>query len=167
MSKAMKQFNWILYLASILFISLIHCSSSTSSLPADESPPGTTFADVTDVGFSGSEGRYTTQVQITSPDTGCDQYADWWEVVTEEGELIYRRILLHSHVDEQPFTRGGGPVSISDDISVWIRAHMNNNGYGGQVFYGSVNNGFEAKDHPEDFALELENEDPLPDDCAF
>lgn len=163
----MKQFKWILYLAAILFISLIHCSSSTVSIPADESQPDSTFADVTDVSLSGSEGRYTLQVEISSPDTGCDQYADWWEVVTEEGELIYRRILLHSHVDEQPFTRGGGPAGISDDTAVWIRAHMNNSGYGGQVFYGSVSNGFEAKEHPDDFAMELENEDPLPDDCAF
>ncbi len=165
----MKQFKWIFYLAAILVISLIHCSASTGPLPANELPADTNtpFADVTDVSFSGSEGRYTFRVEISSPDSGCDQYADWWEIVTEDGQLIYRRILLHSHVDEQPFTRGGGPVDISDETSVWIRAHMSNSGYGGQVFFGSINSGFEAMDHPDDFAMQLENEDPLPGDCAF
>lgn len=163
----MKKFKWVLYLAALLFISLIHCSSSNDPSTESETPPDDTFADVIDVSFNGSDGRYTFQVEISSPDTGCSQYADWWEVVNEDGELVYRRILLHSHVDEQPFTRGGGPADISDETDVWIRAHMNNSGYGGQVFFGSVSSGFEAIDHPEDFAMDLENDEPLPDDCAF
>lgn len=163
----MKQFKWALNMSLLLFTSLIQCSSTPGSLPENEIPADSTFADVEDVSISGSDGRYTLRVEISSPDTGCDQYADWWEVVSAEGELIYRRILLHSHVDEQPFSRGGGPVNISEEEEVWIRAHMNNNGYGGQVFFGSVKSGLEAMEHPEDFAPELENNEPQPDDCAF
>ena len=66
------------------------------------------IAAVEDVSVSGDPGRYQFAVTIRSDETGCDQYADWWEVVSESGDLLYRRILAHSHVDEQPFARSGG-----------------------------------------------------------
>ena len=88
-------------------------------------------ADVIAVQASGSPGAYQFNVGIRSPDKGCAQYADWWEVVSTDGKLLYRRVLLHSHVDEQPFTRSGGPVPIQPDTVVWVRAHMNTGGYGG------------------------------------
>ena len=163
----MKQLRWDLCLPVFVIILLGNSSPLNGTVSASEVPADSTFASVTDISVNGSAGRYTFQVEISSPDTGCNQYANWWEIVSEDGNLIYRRILLHSHVDDQPFTRGGGPADISADTNVWIRAHMNNSGYGGQVYFGSVRNGFEALNHPEDFALKLENEEPLPDDCAF
>ena len=60
-------------------------------------------ADITAVKASGSDGNYQFSVTIKSPDTGCDQYADWWEVIDEDGNLLYRRILMHSHVNEIPW----------------------------------------------------------------
>jgi hypothetical protein len=81
---------------------------------------------------------------VSSPDTGCDQYADWWEVLDEEGQLLYRRVLLHSHVGEQPFARSGGSVSVGTEQIVWVRAHMNSRGYGRVAFRGSVQDGFVA-----------------------
>jgi hypothetical protein len=125
------------------------------------------LADVISVKVSGEEGAYRFSVGISSPDTGCDQYADWWEVISQEGELIYRRILLHSHVEEQPFVRSGGPVSIAADSVVFVRAHMNTGGYGGAAFQGSVQSGFSETDPDPDFAAELAEEPPLPEDCAF
>lgn len=125
------------------------------------------LADVISVDVSGEEGEYRFSVGINSPDTGCDQYADWWEVVGQDGELIYRRILLHSHVGEQPFVRSGGPVNIAADSLVYVRAHMNTGGYGGATFQGSVQSGFSETDLDPDFAFDLANEPPLPDDCAF
>ena len=107
------------------------------------------------------------RMEIRSPDTGCEQYADWWEVITEDGELIYRRILTHSHVNEQPFTRSGGPVAISADAVVIVRPHMFPNGYGDTALRGSVTGGFEEISLDVDFASELENIDPLPNGCAF
>ena len=163
----MKQLSWDLCLPVFVIILLGNSSPLNGTVSASEVPADSTFASVTDISVNGSAGRYTFQAEISSPDTGCNQYANWWEIVSEDGNLIYRRILLHSHVDDQPFTRGGGPADISADTNVWIRAHMNNSGYGGQVYFGSVRNGFEALNHPEDFALKLENEEPLPDDCAF
>ena len=124
-------------------------------------------ADVLKVNTTGKMNEYTFSVTLKSPDTGCDQYANWWEVITPEGDLVYRRILGHSHVNEQPFTRSGGPVHISDDEEVIIRAHMNNTGYGGKAFKGSVSAGFIPVVLAKDFAIKLETTDPQPTGCAF
>ena len=124
-------------------------------------------AMVTNVTVSGDENAYDFNVTIKSPDSGCSQYADWWEVFDMNGELLYRRILAHSHVNEQPFTRGGGPVEISKESVVYIRAHMNNLGYSTKVFKGSVTNGFVAEDLDVKFAKGLEEIEPLPETCAF
>ena len=124
-------------------------------------------ARVVSVTTSGSENNYTFSVGISSPDTGCDQYADWWEVVTENGTLLYRRILAHSHVDEQPFIRSGGTVAINASDIVIIRAHMNTSGYGTDIYKGSINTGFTSDGVDDDFAQNLETVDPLPGGCAF
>lgn len=124
-------------------------------------------ADIVGVTVGGQAGAYEFTATIRSPDKGCKQYADWWEVVSEDGRLLYRRVLLHSHVDEQPFARSGGPIAIAPDAVVWIRAHMNTSGYGGIAFKGSVKQGFAAAPLPADFAAALAQQSPLPDGCAF
>jgi hypothetical protein len=133
----------------------------------DDSPNEGEFAEVVSVQFSGSANEYNFSVGVLSPDTGCDQYADWWEVLTLNGELIYRRILTHSHVNEQPFVRSGGPVDINEDQFVIIRAHMNTSSYGFKTYKGSVAEGFLPFETGLDFATDLENQEPLPDGCAF
>jgi hypothetical protein len=125
------------------------------------------FADIISVKVTGKPNAYQFSVGIKSPDTGCDQYADWWEVLSEDGKLLYRRILLHSHVNEQPFVRSGGPVAIKSDTVVWVRAHMNTVGYGGKVYKGTVQDGFKEAENDPDFAADVEKEPPQPDGCAF
>lgn len=125
------------------------------------------FADVLSAQVTGDSGSYQFAVEVSSPDTGCDRYADWWEVVSEDGDLLYRRILLHSHVDEQPFTRSGGPVDIEPDSVVYVRAHMNTSGYGGQVLKGTVRDGFEPIEVETGFGSGLERVPPQPENCAF
>lgn len=146
----------------------------TSTMNANNNPMEGTFlleqdsqAMVTAVTVSGGEDNYTFSVTLKSPDTGCDQYADWWEVFNKEGELIYRRILAHSHVNEQPFTRSGGPAAIKEDTFVYIRGHMNEMGYGSLVFGGTVKDGFEAIELPIEFAAILSGIAPLPTSCSF
>ena len=126
-----------------------------------------TLANVIAVETTGSDQSYQFSVRVESPDEGCGRYADWWEVVTEDGKLLYRRTLLHSHVDEQPFTRSGGSVPIAADQAVIVRAHMNPGGYGGGALIGKVESGFFPFEMDPDFAPGLENEPPLPPDCAF
>jgi hypothetical protein len=86
--------------------------------------------------------------------------------VSEDGRLLYRRILMHSHPDEQPFTRPGGPVAIDAETTVIVRAHLVPTGYGGAVMRGSVARGFSAwPDAPADFAADLATRPPLPKEC--
>jgi len=124
-------------------------------------------ARIVSVTSSGNENNYTFNVGISSPDTGCAQYADWWEVITEDGALLYRRILAHSHVNEQPFVRSGGTIPITSNDTVIIRAHMNNSGYATAAYIGSVEDGFTATTLAEDFAQNLALTVPLPNGCAF
>ena len=124
-------------------------------------------ADVISVKVSGTADQFQFTVEISSPDTGCQQYTDWWEVITEDGTLLYRRILLHSHVNEQPFSRSGGAVKIGQNTVVIVRAHMNPGGYGGMAMKGSPQDGFREITLESNFAIELEMEPPLPTGCDF
>ncbi|MFZ5558057.1 MAG: hypothetical protein ACOZDY_15285 [Pseudomonadota bacterium] len=133
---------------------------------AGASPPARAAADVSAVQATGAPGAYTFAVTVRSPDKGCNQYADWWEVLSADGRLLYRRVLLHSHVDEQPFSRSGGPVAIKAGDTVYVRAHMSTTGYGGAVFKGSPAGGF-ARDPAPPSLPDHSRTPPLPDVCAF
>ena len=124
-------------------------------------------ANIVAVSVSGDPGNYSISVTVESPDTGCNSYADWWEAISEDGELPTRRILLHSHVGEQPFTRSGGPLRIQPDETVIVRAHMSDAGYGGSIMRGNVTGGFATSEIAPDFASNLETRSPLPSSCAF
>ena len=123
-------------------------------------------AEIVSVTATGSGDRFSFSVGIRSPETGCDQYADWWEILDAEGDLLYRRILTHSHPTEQPFVRSG-TTTLSPNQTLWIRAHMNSHGYGGQAYRGSVTEGFEPAELSPLFALDVVDELPLPNGCAF
>ncbi|NER16647.1 hypothetical protein [Spongiivirga citrea] len=162
----------LLFLILFSFVSTLSChDTDNNSLVADEAVEETTTlggeAEVTEVTFTKNENDYTFSVRIKSPDTGCEQYANWWEIITEDGDLVYRRILGHSHVTEQPFTRSGGPVSVTEDQILIIRGHMNNSGYGTTIFKGTIKDGFEKTIIDNDFAKDLEEQQPLPSGCAF
>ncbi|CAM3299242.1 hypothetical protein ZORO111902_00825 [Zobellia roscoffensis] len=137
---------------------------------AAESDAAGILSDITKVikiEVSGNENGYTFNATIQSPDTGCDQYADWWEIIDLKGNLIYRRILAHSHVDEQPFSRSGSNIPLAANTQVYIRVHINSLGYASNVQKGSVENGFMAVQLDSEFAKELEKVEPLPTGCDF
>ena len=125
------------------------------------------LGQVTNVEASGQSGAYTFAVTIASPDTGCEAYANWWEVITPEGELIYRRILAHSHVDEQPFIRSGGPVSIEADQPIIVRMHMHPTGYSPYAMKGLIGKALEPHTLSPTFAANLANAAPQPNRCTF
>lgn len=126
-----------------------------------------TAAKILSVTVTGEVANYTFNVEVSSPDTGCDQYADWWEIIAEDGTLVYRRILAHSHVTEQPFIRSGSAINVTENQTLTIRAHMNNLGYGTQVFKGSISSGFSETTIEANYAPDLASQVPLPDGCAF
>lgn len=166
---------FLLPAVALLSLTWAACSSSDEnpdsgkpeSASLSEPTPLVVRANVIGISVSGSSGSYSFQVTVESDETGCGQYADWWEVLSPEGRLIYRRVLLHSHDTEQPFTRSGGPVDIQPDEIVIVRAHMNIVGYEGVVYRGSAEGGFDAAELPDDFAENVGRQEPQPSGCAF
>ncbi len=138
--------------------------TTTSTSVSSTEPPR---ADVVGVRAEGEDGDLTVFVSVLSEETGCAQYADWWELVAADGTLVYRRILNHSHPDEQPFERSGTGVDWTMDEPLYARAHMAPWGYVGHVMWGSMRDGFETVDVPADFAADLETQPPLPEECLW
>lgn len=110
-----------LFLAAIL----------TSTIP-NQSRGGE--ADVVEVEFvETDDGNFDFIVTVSHADTGWDHYAERWEVVDVDGTILGERVLLHPHVNEQPFTRSLGGVRIPADVNeVRIRAYDKVHGWGGK-----------------------------------
>ena len=69
-------------------------------------------------------GAYAFSVTLRHADEGWKHYANKWVVLAPDGRVLGERVLLHPHVDEQPFTRGLSAVKVPAGIgSVSIRAH--------------------------------------------
>ncbi len=150
-----------------IFGFLVTCSQNTVEPNTAQENEISSDPRTVSVIVDGVANNYTFQVGVRSPDTGCDQYADWWEVVSLQGDLLYRRILTHSHVNEQPFVRSGGPVEIDANETVFVRVHISNSGYSINGSVGSVAGGFTGKTFIEGFAANLENIAPQPNGCDF
>lgn len=79
-------------------------------------------------------GSWRFSVTVHHPDTGWEHYADKWQVLGPGGTLLGERVLLHPHVDEQPFTRSLSGVAIPSDVEqVTVRAHDSVDGWGPEV----------------------------------
>ncbi len=90
-------------------------------------------ADVTLVKIETAGGRYRFDVSVRHDDEGWDHYANRWEVVGPDGEVLATRVLRHPHVDEQPFTRRLAGVEIPAGVRhVTVRAHDLVHGFGGK-----------------------------------
>ena len=113
-----------------------------------------------------SDQRFRFAVTVRSDEVGCERYADWWEILQLDGKLLQRRILTHSHVDEQPFTRSGPALAIAPDLEVLVRAHLHPAGYVGQGLQGSIEGGWRPV-ASDSLATELADAAPLPDGCRF
>src|SRR5688572_31938249 len=92
-------------------------------------------ADVIDVNVRSAGGSvYDFDVTIRSNDTGWEHYADAFEVLAPDGMVLGQRLLLHPHVDEQPFTRDLYGVAVPDGVAeVTVRARHKPKGYNGAV----------------------------------
>jgi hypothetical protein len=80
----------------------------------------------------GADGTYRFSVTLRHDDTGWEHYADRWQVLAPDGSLLGERVLLHPHVEEQPFTRSLAGVAIPPGVSeVVIRGGDLVHGFGG------------------------------------
>ena len=93
-------------------------------------------ADILDVAVScNSESICRFDVTVKHDDEGWEHYANRWEVLSPDGEILATRVLAHPHVNEQPFTRSLTNVKIpSDLVEVVFRAHDLIHEYGGKEF---------------------------------
>ena len=96
--------------------------------------PAAAFADdaVIEAASAAKTGTlWTFEVTLSHTDTGWDDYADGWRIVTEDGIELGARVLLHPHVDEQPFTRSLSGVAIPDGVAtVYVEARTTRDGWG-------------------------------------
>lgn len=110
--------------------------------PASPSPTaGPADANVDHVrAVQADNGTWTFHVTVSHPDTGWEDYADGWDVVTPDGTVLkqnqsdpFTRLLLHPHENEQPFTRSQSNLTIPDEVTqVTVRAHDLVDGFGGK-----------------------------------
>ncbi len=98
-------------------------------------------ADVVHVrAVQAADGSWTFHVTVKHPDAGWEDYADGWDVVTPDEAVLkpdpdspFTRLLLHPHVDEQPFTRSKSGILIPVGVTqVRVRAHDLLDGWGGR-----------------------------------
>ena len=131
---------------------LVACRPAGPSPAEPRTPPATTpsptpsgdgvaNADVLHVkAVQATDGTWTFHVTVRHPDTGWEDYADGWDVLTPDGTVLkpdpespFSRLLLHPHVDEQPFTRSQSGIAVPPDVTqVRVRAHDLVDGYGGR-----------------------------------
>ncbi len=105
---------------------LLTAPATLMSVPAYATPPEIVAVRVTPSGG----GQYRFDVTLRHADTGWKHYADQWDVLAPDGTVLGKRVLLHPHVDEQPFTRSLAGVRIPKGLKeVFIRAKDNVSGY--------------------------------------
>ncbi|MCF8468001.1 MAG: hypothetical protein K9G33_11405 [Sneathiella sp.] len=110
------------------FIAFVMCGL----LALASSPVFAGEADVVSVEVTKVEADvYRFSVTVMHADESWDHYADRWEVLDLKGNSLGTRVLMHPHVDEQPFTRSmtlSIPMHVREVI---VRAHDKLHGYGG------------------------------------
>lgn len=133
-------------------------SPTQGPLPPTQNSNSSANADVKFVrAVQAVDGSWTFYVTVEHPDTGWEDYADGWDVVTPDGEVIkpdpdsqFTRLLLHPHVEEQPFIRSQSGIVIPDGVNwVTVRAHDSVDGFGGQEVVVDL-----RTDSGEDFEIE-------------
>jgi hypothetical protein len=78
-------------------------------------------------------GSCTFAVTLEHNDQGWHHYANQWDVMTLDDQLLGSRVLYHPHENEQPFTRSLSGVMIPEGVrQVKIRARDSEHGYSKQ-----------------------------------
>ena len=119
-------------LAATLLGALVMFGVGINSLHAGES-------DVIDVTIESlGDGNFRINATVAHEDTGWDHYANRWDVLDEQGNVLGSRELAHPHVNEQPFTRSlrlSIPASVN---TITVRSNDSVHELGGKSFELSV-----------------------------
>ncbi|MEM9448717.1 MAG: AAA family ATPase [Cyanobacteria bacterium P01_E01_bin.6] len=125
------------------------------------------------------------EVTVHSPDPSCDQYVDWWEILSEDGKtLIYQSEFLSFPLDDEPLmVNTSPPLQLKRDQVLFVRAHQHiteagddydpatgqplpTSGYAAeQAMKGSIAKGFTTVRIPETFGKGLAQDNPQPLSC--
>ncbi|HEY5657039.1 MAG TPA: hypothetical protein VIY27_04550 [Myxococcota bacterium] len=90
-------------------------------------------ADVLSVKAECKESKCRFLATVRHADEGWSHYANRWEVLDMDGNVLTTRVLTHPHVEQQPFTRAKDWTEIPPEITrVRVRAHDSVHGYGGE-----------------------------------
>lgn len=102
--------------------------------------PSLDFAQVTNVvAIQRKTGTWCFDTSVRHHDQGWEHYADRWEVLDLEGNVLGYRTLGHPHDNEQPFTRSRCKIDIPANMSkVIVRAKCNKHGFGGKAMLVSI-----------------------------
>jgi len=113
---------------TILMLTTAAALLSSQVAPADE-------VEIVGATATQTGSGWTFSVTLKHADAGWDHYADLWQVYSPAGDLLAERVLLHPHVNEQPFTRSLSGVEIPEDLErVVIRARDTVHGISAQEY---------------------------------
>jgi len=74
--------------------------------------------------------QFRFDVTLQHEDAGWKHYANRWEILDSDGNILATRTLYHPHVNEQPFTRSLTATIPDSHKSVIIRGHDSVHQYG-------------------------------------
>ena len=126
----------------ILFLILLSTIAANSTFAQGNEGAAMGNADVLFVrAIETGTNEWTFHVTVSHPDKGWQDYADGWDVVTENGSVLktdpsspFTRLLLHPHEAEQPFTRSQSGIMVPEGTSrIIVRAHDLADGFGGKT----------------------------------
>ena len=112
--------------------SMLRCFLLSAALSITAVPAHAGEADVIDVKVEKLAGsKYRFHVTVDHEDDGWDHYANAWQVVSPDGNVLGTRKLKHPHVEEMPFTRSHVVIVPAGITEVTVRAGDLVHGYGG------------------------------------
>ena len=136
-NRLVRLFFDFLFLAALILPAVSLQPSKEDQVEKNEGNADVLFVKAVET----SEGVWTFYVTVSHPDRGWKDYADGWDVVTEDGSVLkpdvnspFTRLLLHPHEDEQPFTWSQSGTKVLKGTSVLtVRAHDIVDGFGGKT----------------------------------
>jgi hypothetical protein len=129
-----------MYRSLVFVMTLLAFTNTGNALSQAKNTDSQKYPDVIDVKVkSAGENRFDFDVTLSSPYDSPQRYADAFRVKSLEGKVYGERILLHDHVNEQPFTRDLYGVNIPAGVRlVVVEGRDQKYGYGGKTMQLTV-----------------------------